>query len=118
MSEAKTASDLIIETVTAWPGVTVEPGPRGSTSFKFGPKRELAHLHGDRSAHFSFPREKSEELKRDGRVTDHPLGEKYRGLAARRLETDEDIEDVIALIRINYDRESERESAREAIPRP
>lgn len=109
-TKAKTASDLIIETVSDWPGVTVEPGPRGSTSFHFGEKREIAHLHGNHSAHFSFPRELSEQLREAGRVVDHPLGDRYRGLAARGLDTDEDIEDVIALMRINYDREVERDA--------
>lgn len=110
MTTASSASKLIIETVTTWPGVSAAPGDRGSISLRFKEKRELAHLHGDRSAHFAFPRQLSDELKRDGRVVDHPLGQKYRGLAARPLESDEDIEEVIGLIRLNYERESERDA--------
>ena len=108
MSATKTASELIFETVTHWDGVTVEPGPRGAMSIRYNEKRELAHLHGDRSAHFAFPREVSRRLKEEGQVIDHPLGEKYQGLAARQLDTDEDIEQVIGLIRMNYDREAAR----------
>jgi len=110
----KTPSDLIVETVTNWPGVSAEPGRRGSLSLRFESKRELAHLHGNRSAHFTFPKELGDRLKREGWVTDHPLGEKYRGLAARRIESDEDIEEVIALIRLNYDREVERDQGKTA----
>jgi len=110
----KTASDLIVETVTSWPGVSTEPGPRGSLSLRFEGKRELAHLHGDRTAHFSFPRDLSDRLKTEGKVADHPLGPKYRGLAARSIESDEDIEEVIALIRLNYDREVERDGKKVA----
>lgn len=108
MSTTKSASDLIFETVTHWPGVSVEPGPRGAMSIRYAEKRELAHLHGDRSAHFAFPRELSRKLKQEGRVVDHPLGDKYQGLAARKLDSDEDIETVIELIRVNYDREAAR----------
>ena len=109
MNSNKTASDLIVETVTNWPGVSVEPGRRGSLSLRVDTSRELAHLHGNRSAHFVFPKDLSDQLKSEGRVSDHPLGEKYRGLAARPLASDEDIEEVIALIRLNYDREVERD---------
>lgn len=104
MTITKNADDLIFETVSGWPGVSVEPGPRGSMSIRFEGKRELAHLHGDRTAHFAFPKEESRRLKEEGRVTDHPLGDSYQGLAARKLDTDEDIEQVIELIRMNYDR--------------
>lgn len=114
MSTTKTASDLIFETVSSWPGVTIQPGPRGSMSIRFDSKRELAHLHGDRSAHFAFPKSLSQQLKKEGRVIDHPLGDKYQGLAARKLDSDEDIEQVIELIRMNYD----REAARGTTPRP
>ena len=113
MNSSKTASDLIVETVTSWPRVSVEPGRRGALSLRYDTKRELAHLHGNRSAHFTFPKDLSDQLKSEGRVTDHPLGQKYRGLAARGIENDEDIEEVIALIRLNYDREVNRDASKE-----
>ena len=55
MSEVQTASERITEEVTSWPGVTAGPGRRGEFAFKVG-GREVGHLHGDRSAHFGFPK--------------------------------------------------------------
>jgi hypothetical protein len=34
----------------------------------------------------------------------HPVFPGKEGPAARRIETDEDVDDVIALVRLNYDR--------------
>lgn len=102
------ASQRIIETVASWPGVTVGPGGRGaSVAFRLG-RRELGHLHGEHAAHFSFPKETWAELRRDRRIVPHPVFPEARGPAARRIETDADVDDVIALLRLNYDRVVER----------
>jgi hypothetical protein len=34
----------------------------------------------------------------------HPVFPDKKGWAARRIETDEDVQDVIAMLRLNYDR--------------
>ena len=62
MTEARTASQQITDEVTSWPGVTAGPGRRGEFAFKVG-RREIGHLHGDRAAHFSFPKQVWAELK-------------------------------------------------------
>jgi len=103
VSTVQTASERITEEVTAWPGVTAGPGRRGEFSFKVG-GREIGHLHGDRSAHFTFPRSVWRELIEQGRVEEHPIFPGREGLAARRIAGDEDVRDVIALMRMNYDR--------------
>jgi hypothetical protein len=72
-------------------------------AFKLG-GRELGHLHGDRSAHFVFPRDVWAELSEQGRITDHPVFPGRVGPAARRIQSDDDVRDVIALMRSNYDR--------------
>jgi luciferase-like monooxygenase len=99
----KTASQRITEEVTSWPGVTAGPGRRGEFAFKLG-QREIGHLHGDHAAHFCFPAAEWENLTRQGRVVDHPVFPGRRGPAARRIESEADVADVIALIRLNYDR--------------
>jgi hypothetical protein len=102
------ASQQIIEVVGSWPGVTVGPGGRGaSVAFRLG-RRELGHLHGDHAAHFSFPKDTWTELRRGGRIVPHPVFPEARGPAARRIETAADVDDVIALLRLNYDRAVER----------
>ncbi|HTU13635.1 MAG TPA: luciferase family protein [Solirubrobacterales bacterium] len=107
MNETKTPSQTIIDEVTTWPGVTTEPGRFGALAFKLE-RREIGHLHGDHAAHFAFPKELKSELKNEGRVQDHPLGEKYKGLAARRIDDEHDVWQVIELLRLNYDRAVDR----------
>jgi hypothetical protein len=103
----QTASERITEGVTSWPGVEAGPGRRGEFAFKLG-RREIGHLHGDHAAHFSFPREVGLRLREQGRVVDHPVFPGKPGPAARRIEGEDDIGDVIALLRLNYDRISAR----------
>jgi Luciferase len=109
-----TASERITEEVRSWPGVSVGQGDRGaSVAFRVG-RRELGHLHGDHAAHFSFPKDKWDELRREGRIVPHPVFPEARGPAARRIETDVDVQDVIALLRLNYERVLERHGLPEA----
>lgn len=98
-----TPSAQIINAVTAWPGVAAGPGSRGELSFKVG-RREIGHLHGDHAAHFGFPKALFAELHEAGRVTFHPVFPGRPGWAARRIDTQDDVEDVIALLRLNYER--------------
>src|SRR4051812_31026707 len=96
-------SERITEEVTSWPGVSAGPGTRGEFAFTVG-RRQIGHLHGDRSAHFSFPKQTWRELREQGRITEHPVFPGKEGPAARRIESDQDVEDVIALMRLNYER--------------
>jgi luciferase-like monooxygenase len=103
MTQSPSASELIIEEATSWPGVTAAPGDRGELSFKVG-RREIGHLHGDRAAHFGFPKQVWTELYEQGRIVHHPVFPDQPGFGARRIDDDADVRDVIALLRINYDR--------------
>jgi hypothetical protein len=103
VSAVQTASERITEEVTAWPGVTAGPGRRGELSFKVG-GREIGHLHGDRSAHFMFPKSVWRELVEQGRVEEHPIFPGKEGPAARRIADEYDVRDVIAMMRMNYER--------------
>jgi luciferase-like monooxygenase len=98
-----TASQQITAEVTSWEGVEAGPGRRGEFAFKVG-RREIGHLHGDHAAHFMFSKDLGAELREQGRVVDHPVFPGKLGPAARRIESEEDVEDVIRLMRINYDR--------------
>ncbi len=105
MTETSTASPSrhITDVVTAWPGVEAGYGRRNEFAFKVG-RREIGHLHGDHAAHFFFPVEVWHELSAAGRITEHPVFPGRVGPAARRIRDAEDVEDVIALMRLNYDR--------------
>ena len=98
-----TASHDITEEVTSWPGVEAGLGRRGEFAFRVG-RREIGHLHGDHAAHFSFPKDVWAELHGAGRVAYHPVFPDKPGPAARRIQGDADVREVIALLRLNYDR--------------
>src|SRR4051794_24667861 len=85
-----TASTQITDEVTAWPGVEAGPGKRGEFAFKVG-RREIGHLHGDRSAHFFFPKDVWAQLREEGRIVPHPVFPDKAGPAARSIESDEDV---------------------------
>jgi Family of unknown function (DUF5519) len=102
-TDSLTASQRITAEVTSWPGVAAGPGRRGEFGFTVG-RRALGHLHGDRAAHFSFPKAVWVQLRAEGRITDHPVLPGKQGPAARRIDTDTDVEDVIALLALKYDR--------------
>ncbi|MDX6655293.1 MAG: hypothetical protein QOH62_86, partial [Solirubrobacteraceae bacterium] len=106
------ASEQITEEVTSWPGVEAGIGRRGEFAFKVG-RREIGHLHGDHAAHFGFPKDVWAELMEQGRITHHPVFPDRAGPAARRIESEADVRDVIELLRLNYERVS---SAPEASP--
>jgi hypothetical protein len=79
------------------------PGRRGEFSFRVG-RREIGHLHGDHAAHFMLPKSLWAELFAAGRVVHHPVFPDKQGPAARRIETDDDVREVIAVLRLNYER--------------
>lgn len=105
MTSVQTASEQITEQVTSWPGVEgAGPGTRGELAFKLG-RRELGHLHGDHVLHIGFPKALWHE---QGRIDFHPVFPGKAGYAARRIDGEADVRDVIALLRLNYDRAIER----------
>jgi hypothetical protein len=103
MTTTLTPSQQITDVVTSWPGVTAGPGRRGEFAFRVG-RREIGHLHGDHAAHFGFAKDVWAELFAQGRIVHHPVFPGREGPAARRIADESDVEDVIRMMRINYDR--------------
>jgi hypothetical protein len=103
--DTRTASAQINDEVTSWPGIEAGYGRRGEWGFRLG-RREIGHLHGDHAAHFFFPKDVWRELRDAGRIVEHPVFPGRIGPAARRIESQADVDDVIALMRVNYDRVS------------
>jgi hypothetical protein len=104
--QTETASEQITREVTSWPGVEAGYGRRGEWAFKLG-RHELGHLHGDHAAHFFFPKDVWHDLHQAGRIVEHPVFPGRIGPGARAINDQMDVEDVIALMRRNYDRISE-----------
>jgi hypothetical protein len=93
--------DRIVSTVGGWEGVTVE-AHRFGVEFRFG-KVELGHIHGDHMADLPFPtRIRNELIERGEAVPHHVLPDS--GWVTRRIEEDDDVQAVIDLFRLNYDR--------------
>jgi Family of unknown function (DUF5519) len=99
----QTPSERITAEVKSWSGVEAGPGSRGEFAFTVD-GQEIGHLHGDHAAHFGFPRDVGARLREAGRVGPHPVNPHSTKMAARRIESDSDVADVITLMRLNYDR--------------
>ena len=115
MDASKGYSEQITDVVLSWTGVTAGVGSRGEWAFKHG-GRELGHLHGDHVAHFGFPKGVWRVLFAEGRISPHPGFPGREGPAARRIDDGDDVADVIALLRSNYERSLAR--SERAVPTP
>ena len=96
-------SRRILDVVASWPGVTAGVGGRGELAIRVG-RREIGHLHGDGAAHFGFPRHMWISLYQQGRIERHPMFPDLVGPAAHRIQSESDVQAVIELFRLNYDR--------------
>ena len=96
------AHDTIQKTVGGWDGVTAHPHRFGGVEFRLG-KVELGHLHGDQLADLPFPKKIRDELVDHGRAQPHHVLPSS-GWVSRPIHDGSDIDDVIALFRLNYDR--------------
>jgi hypothetical protein len=92
----------IQDAVGTWPGVTVEAYRGGIVFFHVG-RREIGHLHGDRMADLPFPVRIREELVAAGRANFHYLHPKS-GWVTCYIRSEEDIENILDLFRLNYSR--------------
>jgi Luciferase len=92
----------IEEVVGSWDGVTAEGHRFGGIEFRVG-KRELGHLHKDHLADFPFTMKLRDDLIEAGRVDRHHVLPET-GWASRRIRDENDVADVIALFRLQYER--------------
>lgn len=100
------AAAEIEKAVLAWDGVTAQPHRFGGIEFRLG-KIELGHLHGDRMADLPLPKALRNELVDAGRARAHHALP-GSGWITRPIDDHDDVDDVIALFRLNYDRITSR----------
>ena len=100
MSQA--IAERIEREIASWPNVTVAPHRFGGREFRVG-RRELGHLHGDRLADLPFPVRVREQLVREGKAEPHHVLPQS-GWVSRPIRGENDVDAVIALFRMNYDR--------------
>lgn len=96
------ASEQIITTVSAWPGVQTAPHRFGGTEMRLG-RRELGHLHGNHLADLPFHRQIRDQLIASGRAQPHHILPDS-GWVSLSISTAADIEDAIELFKLSYDR--------------
>jgi hypothetical protein len=100
------ASTTIEREVTGWPGVSKSSHRFGGVEFRLG-RIELGHLHGDRFADLPFPKKVRDELIAAGRASVHqPLPNS--GWVRKWIGDEGDVQDVIELFRMNYERVTKR----------
>jgi Family of unknown function (DUF5519) len=89
--------------------VSAAPHRFGGVEFRMG-RIEPGHLHGDRLADLPFPRSVRDDLVHRGEARPHHVLPNS-GWVSRAIHSEEDVEAVIALFRLNYERVSSRRSS-------
>jgi hypothetical protein len=93
--------EAVIRTVSAWEGVTVHQHRFGGVEFRLG-RRELGHIHAS-FADIPFPKNVRDELIAAGRARPHHVLPDS-GWVTTPMRTSAQVEGVIELLRLNYDR--------------
>jgi hypothetical protein len=96
----------ICREVTGWPGVSTAVGEYGETEFIVR-GREIGHVHGSRQADIPFPRRLRDELVDAGRTGPHHI-HADSGWTTLYIRSDADADEVVAQLRLNYDRVTAR----------
>jgi hypothetical protein len=102
MSKNMSARERIAEAVLAWPGVEQASHRFGGIEFRLG-RRELGHLHGDALVDLPFPRKVRDELVAQGRARPHHVLPDS-GWVSFWIESPDDVERAIWLLRLAYER--------------
>ena len=98
--------------VTSWDGVTTHPHRFGGIEFRLG-GRELGHLHGERWADLRSSRASATCSSRPGRAQPHHVLPET-GWVSRQIRSDEDVDEVIELFRLSYERARVAQNVRES----
>ena len=105
------ASEAIQAEVGGWPGVETGPGRFGSVRFTLG-RRELGHVHGESLADLPLRPERAQELIAAGEAREHRWTKPGSGWVSVDLESDEDVQRVIELMRASYERAMAKQAER------
>ncbi len=109
-----TLTGAVRHAMLAHDGVTEASHRFGGVEFRLG-RRELGHLHGERLADLPFPRRVRDELVAAGRAEAHHVLPES-GWVSRRVRTPEDVEDVVGLFELSYERASAQAARRRDEP--
>jgi hypothetical protein len=99
---AESIQQAIVRAVSAWPGVTTGVHRFGGIELRHG-RRELGHLHGNRLADLPFPLLVREQLVAEGKAEPHHVFPES-GWVSYVIHDWRDVDRVVALFRLNYER--------------
>ncbi|HEX6488748.1 MAG TPA: luciferase family protein [Candidatus Dormibacteraeota bacterium] len=100
------AGERIKAEVTSWPGVEAAPHQFGGIEYRYG-RKEMGHVHGDRLADLPMPRRIHDELIAAGRAEPHHVLPET-GWVSCWMQTAVDVDNVIDLLRMQYERYATR----------
>ena len=95
-------ADRIQQQVGSWPDVRIDVYGGGMIFFHVG-SREIGHLHGERLADLPVPVRIREQLVAAGKASVHYLHPRT-GWISYHIKDEQDIEPVVELFRLNYQR--------------
>lgn len=95
------AQKRILEALSTWEGVSIEPHRFGGREFKLG-RREIGHIHGDALVDIPFPKKVRDELVAAGEAGPHHVLPET-GWVSFYIKQVGDIEKAIALLRRSYE---------------
>lgn len=98
----KGAQTRITATLLTWPNVSAHPHRFGGTEYRYGPKREIGHIHGDQMVDLPFPTTLRHELVAAGRAEPHHILSES-GWVSFYIHSAEDVDKAIALFRLSYE---------------
>jgi Family of unknown function (DUF5519) len=102
-------AERILTAVTGWRGIATATGDYGETDFLVN-GRSIGHVHGGYQADIPFPRRVRDELVAAGRTGPHHV-HPNSGWTTLYIRTDADADQAVELLRINYDRITQRAKA-------
>ncbi|HET7324223.1 MAG TPA: luciferase family protein [Halococcus sp.] len=92
--------EQVIETVASWPGITTGEGRFNSTTFEIE-QRDIGHVHRWGPVDIGYPKPLRDQLMREGKTGEHHVFPNSNATTFH-VESDEDIEQALALLRFSY----------------
>jgi RNA polymerase sigma factor (sigma-70 family) len=99
----------VVSEALSWPGVSRSKGHFGSVALRVG-RRELGHLHGDAVADVPLSPELRDQLVKDGVALEYQM-QPDSGWVRVPLETEDDVQRALKLLRANYSADKRREAS-------
>ncbi len=95
------ASKHILETLSAWEGLSISPHRFGGWEFRLG-RREIGHIHGDSLLDIPFPKKIRDEIVSAGEAQPHHILPET-GWVSFYLREPADVDRALGLLKRSYE---------------